>query len=69
MTWSEFFHMGGYGFYVWTSYGLALLVFLANVLLPMARLRELAKRIAPPKPGKDPENPPDHSLGEHENQT
>ena len=31
MTMSEFFHMGGYAFYVWTSYGLTLIVLLANV--------------------------------------
>ena len=24
MIWSEFFHMGGYAFYVWTSWGLSL---------------------------------------------
>jgi len=44
----EFFHMGGYGFYVWTSYGLALLVLLANLLSPILLkkklLRELARR-------------------------
>jgi len=31
-SWSEFFAMGGHGFYVWLSYGLSLLVVLANVL-------------------------------------
>jgi len=45
---NEFFHMGGYGFYVWTSYGLALLVLLANLLSPILLkkklLRELARR-------------------------
>ena len=44
----DFFHMGGYGFYVWTSYGLALLVLLANLLSPILLkkklLRELARR-------------------------
>lgn len=38
---SEFFHMGGYAFYVWTSYGLAALVLIANVALPLARRRRL----------------------------
>lgn len=23
-SWSDFFHMGGYGFYVWLSYGISL---------------------------------------------
>ncbi len=44
----EFFHMGGYGFYVWTSYGIALLILLANLLSPILLkkklLRELARR-------------------------
>ena len=26
MVWSEFFHMGGYAFYVWTSWGLTFLI-------------------------------------------
>ncbi len=33
----EFFHMGGYALYVWPSYGLALVVLLWNVILPMLR--------------------------------
>ena len=45
---SEFFHMGGYGFYVWLSYGIALLVLLGNLLSPILLkkklLRELARR-------------------------
>lgn len=28
MNWSEFFHMGGYAFHVWTSWGLTLAVIL-----------------------------------------
>jgi len=45
---SEFFHMGGYGFYVWLSYGITLLVLLASLLSPILLkkklLRELARR-------------------------
>ena len=37
MNWSEFIHMGGYGFYVWSSYGLALLVLVLNLYLPLRR--------------------------------
>ncbi|QLB12516.1 heme exporter protein D [Bisgaardia hudsonensis] len=29
-TWSDFFNMGGYGFYVWLSYGIS---FIAIVIL------------------------------------
>lgn len=31
---NEFFYMGGYAFHVWTSYGLALLVLLVNIIGP-----------------------------------
>jgi heme exporter protein D len=36
-TLSEFFHMGGYAFYVWTSYAISALVLVANLALPLAR--------------------------------
>ena len=42
----EFFHMGGYGFYVWSAYGVALVVLVANVLVPMLRARDLRARLA-----------------------
>jgi len=42
----EFFHMGGYGFYVWTSYGLALLVLLANLLSPILLKKKLLSELA-----------------------
>lgn len=43
---SEFFHMGGYAFYVWTSYGLTLLVLLANFLIPLNYERTLLRTLA-----------------------
>jgi heme exporter protein D len=33
MNWSEFFAMNGYAFYVWGSYGMALLIFIIEILL------------------------------------
>ncbi|MDD5059082.1 MAG: heme exporter protein CcmD [Sideroxydans sp.] len=33
MNWSEFFFMNGYAFYVWGSYGVAVLVFGIEVLM------------------------------------
>jgi heme exporter protein D len=30
---AEFFNMGGYAFYVWGSYGVALLVFVVEILM------------------------------------
>lgn len=40
MSWSEFFEMGGYAFYVWGSFGVALSLMAAEVLL----LRRRRKR-------------------------
>ena len=42
----EFLHMGGYGFYVWTSYGIAAVVLLANVAAPMFARRDIERRLA-----------------------
>lgn len=33
MSVSEFFAMKGYGFYIWGSYGLALLIFIVEIAL------------------------------------
>jgi heme exporter protein D len=41
MTLSEFLHMGGYGFYVWSSFGLAAVVLAANLALPLLSRRRL----------------------------
>mgnify|MGYP001820561517 CR=1 FL=1 len=46
MNLTEFFHMGGYAFYVWTSYGIALVVLLLNVILPMRQRKKLLGGIA-----------------------
>ena len=43
MSASEFFNMGGYAFYVWTSYGLALLVLLIVFFGPMLTYRQVLK--------------------------
>ena len=42
---SEFFHMGGYAFYVWTSYGLAFVLLLWHVLQPMMNKKQQITRI------------------------
>jgi heme exporter protein D len=50
MNWSEFFHMGGYAYYVWPSWGLTALVILWQYLQPkMANKRirrEISRQIA-----------------------
>ena len=46
MNWNslnDFFHMGGYGLYVWGSYGATLLVMVGEALLSRHRLT-LARR-------------------------
>ncbi len=45
MNWSEFFNMGGYAFYVWTSYGLTFIVVLANIVSPIMQRKKAIKRI------------------------
>ena len=45
MNWSEFFNMGGYAFFVWTSYGLTLLVIVANIISPILQRKKVIARI------------------------
>ncbi len=42
----EFFHMGGYAVYVWSSYAIALVVLVANILVPVFQRRKLLARLA-----------------------
>jgi len=46
MSLEQFFSMGGYALYVWTSYGVALVVLLVNLVLPMRRKAEVREEIA-----------------------
>jgi heme exporter protein D len=45
MNWSEFFHMGGYAFFVWTSYALALVIVVANIVSPVMQRKKIIARI------------------------
>jgi heme exporter protein D len=45
MNWSEFFHMGGYAFFVWTSYGLTFAVIVANIIFPIMQRKKVIARI------------------------
>ncbi|WP_394754367.1 heme exporter protein CcmD [Crenothrix sp.] len=46
MTLQEFFAMGGYGFYVWTSYGITLVVLVANILIPIIQRKQFLRQQA-----------------------
>jgi heme exporter protein D len=43
---SEFLHMGGYAAYVWSAYGIALVILTINLVQPMLSHRELRKRLS-----------------------
>jgi heme exporter protein D len=45
-SWSEFLHMGGYAFYVWSAYGLTLVVLGGALLAPWLRHRQLRRDLA-----------------------
>lgn len=59
MNWAEFFHMGGYAWHVWTSWGLSSLVLFGLFIQPKlknAKIRkEIARQIA--RENKQPLNP------------
>ena len=44
MSIQEFFSMGGYAFYVWTSYGLTLMVILANIIIPVTQRKHFCRQ-------------------------
>jgi heme exporter protein D len=44
-NWSEFFDMGGYAFYVWTSYGLTFAVLALNIVLPLMQRKQNVSRV------------------------
>ena len=44
-SWSEFFHMGGYAVFVWSSYGLALLMVVANIISPLIERKRVIARV------------------------
>jgi len=44
MSMQDFFAMGGYAFYVWTSYGLTLIVLLANIIIPVVQRKQFLRQ-------------------------
>ena len=55
---SEFLRMGGYGLYVWTAYGAALVVLALNLAVPIVRRRRLVREL-----GGNSAPRPDHRAG------
>jgi len=45
MSLGEFLNMGGYAEYVWSSYGIAAVVLVANIVIPVQRHRQMIARI------------------------
>ena len=43
--WESFWHMGGYAGFVWSSYGLAAVVLVANIIAPMLAARRQRQRL------------------------
>jgi len=43
---AEFLYMDGYALYVWSSYGLAAVILVINLILPARRRRVLLRRLA-----------------------
>ena len=48
----EFLHMGGYAVYVWTAYGLTVLVLFLNYLWPIRREQKLIRKLSKLQSGK-----------------
>jgi heme exporter protein D len=46
MSLQEFLAMGGYGFYVWTSYGICLVVLVLNVVIPVIQRKQFLRQQA-----------------------
>ena len=45
MSFQEFIHMGGFGFYIWTSYFLGLIVFVGLIISVKQQRKKLIKQL------------------------
>ena len=48
-SFSDFISMGGYGFYVWGSYGVTVVLLAAELIMLRSRKRRLAKQTTTPR--------------------
>lgn len=46
MNLSEFFHMGGYAVFVWSSYGISLVVLVLNWVLPYQQHKQNKRKLS-----------------------
>ncbi len=46
MSFQEFLAMGGYGFYVWISYGIATIILIANIVIPIVQRKSFLRQQA-----------------------
>ncbi len=46
MSLDQFIHMGGYAGYVWSAYGISLLVLVLNVVMPVLGRRRLIRQLS-----------------------
>lgn len=44
-TWNDFFNMGGYGFYVWLSYGISLVAIVALIVQTIKQHRTVLQSV------------------------
>ena len=44
-SWATFFHMGGYAVFVWSSYGLALLMVVVNIVSPIIERKRVIAQV------------------------
>ena len=69
MNWSgasDFFAMGGYGFYVWGSFGMTALVVLGELIALRMRRQALLQALRDRQNGRDDFSPDGHSGAPHE---
>jgi heme exporter protein D len=45
MSWSEFISMGGYGFYVWMSFGMTAVLIAAEVVYVKHQRKQILRRL------------------------
>ncbi len=43
---SDFLHMGGYAFFVWTSFGISFAILVYNAIQPLIRHKQLKREIS-----------------------